>query len=248
MTRNTAATYLYNEGMRHPSWLSISLDGTTSIRTKCFDSCCHSVCSVHTATGALARACMLNDFLSFFFRNLVIDVLTVGLKGADDIQRSASGRLNSGANSSSIYHDAWSVQAGHRHNTARHILVTSRQCNQTIIPLCSHGSFDRISNQVSTLQRVSHASGTHRDTIRDADSIESVSNTVYLLNTRLDIFGKLEQVHVAGVSFVPYTADSNLRFAHVRFLQTSCIEHSLRGALRFGSGQDAMWIVERVEV
>jgi len=58
-------------------------------------------------------------------------------------------------------------------------------------------------------------------------------------------FGReLEQVHVAGVAFVPDAGDADLRLVHVRFGQAGAVEHRLRRALRLGLGDVAAPDVE----
>mmetsp|Transcript_124579 Transcript_124579/g.360280 ORF Transcript_124579/g.360280 Transcript_124579/m.360280 type:complete len:252 (-) Transcript_124579:244-999(-) len=186
--------------------------------TQSFNGSCHGVGGVHTTTSTLSWTSMLNDLLSLLLRNFVVDVLAVGLESTNNIQGSTRRRLFSSSNSTSIHHDTGSVQTSHSHDTPRHVLVTSRQSNQTIVPLCAHCSLNRVGNQITALQRVSHSRGSHRNTVRHTNGIESVSNTIYFLNTRFHILRKFKQMHVTGVAFVPDATNSDLRLVHVLLL------------------------------
>ncbi len=64
----------------------------------------------------------------------------------------------------------------HRDQATRHVFVTPGQCDQRVVPLGTHDRFDRIGDQVATLQAVAHAVGTHRNAVADADGIESHSD------------------------------------------------------------------------
>lgn len=63
--------------------------------------------------------------------------------------------------------------------------------------------FDRVGNNVATLERIAHAGGSHGDAIADSDGVESVPNQACLLDTLFDLGGQVVQMHVARVSLVP---------------------------------------------
>lgn len=53
------------------------------------------------------------------------------------------------------------------------------------------------------------------------------------LDTFLDFLAQSKQGHVAGIALKPDTGDSDLRHLHIGFFHARCIEHGLRGTLRF---------------
>jgi hypothetical protein len=55
-------------------------------------------------------------------------------------------------------------------------------------------------------------------------------------NAFLDLGGQVQQVHVAGVAFVPDAADADLRLVHVLGRHPGAVQHRLRGALAFWLG------------
>ena len=182
---------------------------------------------------------MLNNLLALLFRYFVIHKLTISLEGRHDIQCISIGGLLSSANRASVDHDGRTVEPAHGHDTTRHVLVTTRQGNQSIVPLCTHGGFDRVGNQVARLEREAHTGGTHGNAIRDANGVESVSNKITANHTLLHVLRELQKVHVAWISFVPNRTDPNLRLGHVLLLQPGGVQHGLRGTLRFGARQIA---------
>ena len=60
-------------------------------------------------------------------------------------------------NGAAIDHERRSIMAGHRHDTARHILVAARDSNAGIMMLSASDGLDAISDDLSTLERESHA-------------------------------------------------------------------------------------------
>jgi hypothetical protein len=193
----------------------------------------HSIRRVHASTCTRPWTRMLQDLLALFLCDLIVYVLSIGLESADYIQGRASRRLLARTDSPSVDHDGRPVQATHGHDTTRHVLVAARQGNQAVVPLTPHGSLDRVGNQVARLQRVSHARRPHGDAVGHADGVEAVAHAVGRHDAPFDLFGQVEQVHVAGVALVPDGADADLRLVHVLFLEAGGVQHGLRGALHF---------------
>ena len=59
-----------------------------------------------------------------------------------------------------------------------------------------------------------------------------------------DLGRQVEQVHVAGVAFVPDAGDADLGLVHVLLGQAGAVEHRLGGALGFGLGDSRAIAVE----
>mmetsp|Transcript_25126 Transcript_25126/g.38650 ORF Transcript_25126/g.38650 Transcript_25126/m.38650 type:complete len:392 (+) Transcript_25126:667-1842(+) len=211
-----------------------------------FNGSCHGVSGVHSSTSSLSRTRVLCDFFSFFFRDLFVNVLSIGLEGRYNIQCGTGRWLLSSTNGSSINHNSRSVESSHGHDTARHVLVTSWESNKTVVPLTSHGSFDTVRNQVSALKGKSHSGGSHGHSVTNSNRIEPVSNTSRIDNTLLDVFGKFQQMHVAGITFVPNRANSNLGLVHVFFFEPGSIQHGLGCSLRLWLGETSTVLVDHI--
>ena len=160
------------------------------------------------------------------------EILTVTLKRRDDIQRMAIPLPC--PDSPSINHQGRPIQPPHGDQAARHIFVATRNRDQPIIPLSTHNRFDGIRDQVSRLQRVRHAIGSHADPIADTDRIETHADHIERLHRFLDLTSQVQQMHVARVSLEPHAADPDLRLVHVIGGKPGGVEHSLRGTLAFG--------------
>lgn len=160
--------------------------------TEGFNGSGHGVGSVHAParTGSWTR--MSDNFLSFVFGDFVIYVLSIRLKGTDNVKWCTRRGLFAGTDCTTVYHDRRTIESGHGHDAPGHILVASRKCDETIVPLSTHGSFDRIGNQVTTLQRVPHPICPHTDPIRNTDGIETVSNTPGRLDTVFDFLRQIQ--------------------------------------------------------
>ena len=101
-----------------------------------------------------------------------------------------------------------------------HVLVTTRNGDIGIVPLCTHHSLNTISNKVSRLKAKRHASGPHGDTITDTNGVEPERYQPSLSNTFFDSFGEFKEMHVTSVTLVPHGGDTHLRFGQVLFGET----------------------------
>mmetsp|Transcript_20682 Transcript_20682/g.48644 ORF Transcript_20682/g.48644 Transcript_20682/m.48644 type:complete len:206 (-) Transcript_20682:396-1013(-) len=144
-----------------------------------------------------------------------------------------------GADGPPVHHDPGSVEASHGHDASRHVLVASRQRDESVVPLGRHGRLDGIGNQIAGLQREAHPGGSHGNTVRHADRVEAHADAVGADDSLLNVFGELEEVHVAGVSLVPDGTNSDLWLVHVLLGHAGGVQHGLGVALDGGLGQDA---------
>ena len=101
-----------------------------------------------------------------------------------------------------------------------HVLVTTRNGDIGIVPLCTHHSLNTISNEVSGLKAKRHASGPHGDTITDTNGVEPERYQPSLSNSFFDSFGEFKEMHVTSVTLVPHGGDTHLRFGQVLFGET----------------------------
>ena len=194
-----------------------------------FDGRGHRVGGVHASAGTGTGATAADDFLPFFLADLAGDVLTVTLKRTDDVQFLVF--VKSGLDRTAVDHDRRPIQPSHRDQASRHVLVTSGQRDQGVVPLGRHDRFDRIGDQVAALQAVTHALGAHRDAVADADGVEPHPDHSGIGDAFLHLSGQIQQVHVAAVSLVPNAGDANLRLVHVLGGHSGGIKHRLRRTL-----------------
>ncbi len=120
---------------------------------------------------------MSDDIESLLFCDLAGDELTVGLESRDDIDICIIlGHCASGLDGSTVDHEGWSIDSSHGHHHSGHILVAARDGDVRIVPLPTHDRLDTVCDQISGLQRVSHAGGAHGHAVRDPNGVELVSN------------------------------------------------------------------------
>jgi hypothetical protein len=225
--------------------LSRTAAATRKGETQSLNSGSHGVGSVHATTSTTTGASISDNVKSLLLTDLAGDVLTVGLESRDDIDRlSLLGAA--GLDGTTVNHDAGTVDTTHSNGNTRHVLVATGQADVGIVPLTVHDSLDTIGDNLSALEGVSHTGGTHRDTIRDTDGVESVGNETGLSDRLLDVGREIHKVHVARVSLVPNGRDTNLSLVHVILREAGGIEHSLGGTLGLGLGDVGGDLVELV--
>ena len=129
----------------------------------------------------------------------------------------------------SVNHNTRPIQPPHRNQTPRHILITPRNSNQTIIPLSPHSRLNRVSNNITRLKRISHPLRPHRHTVRNSNSIKLIPHQTLLLNPLLTLRPQLQKMHVTRVPLIPTRRDAYLRLIHVFLCYTGSVEHGLSG-------------------
>ena len=185
----------------------------------------HGVGGVHAAACARARTRVLEHRLQFALVDVVGQVLAVGFEGRDDVQLAPV--EVAGLDGAAVDHNAGSVDAGHGHEHARHVLVATRQRNVGVVILGTHDRLDGIGDDVARDQRRLHALGAHADAVADADGMEDETDQVRLLHALLDPARQRVEVHVAGVALPAHAGDAHLRLLHVIVIQAHAVEHGL---------------------
>lgn len=225
--------------------LSRAAAATREGKSQSLNGSSHGVGSVHATTSTTTRAGISDNVESLLLGDLAGDVLTVGLESRDDIDRLALLGAT-GLNGTTVNHDAGTVDTTHGNGNTGHVLVATGQADVGVIPLTVHDSLNTIGNNLSALEGVSHTSGTHGDTIRDTDGVESVGNKTGLGDRLLDVGREVHKVHVARVSLVPDGRDANLSLVHVSFREAGGVEHSLGSTLGLGLSDVGGDLVELV--
>jgi len=200
----------------------------------------HGVGGVHTTAGTLTRAGVTDDVEALGFGDLFGDELSVGLEGGDNVDIGVV--LSHGAaglDGTAVDHDTGTVDTTHGHHDTGHVLVTAGNTDVGIVPLTTHHSLNGVGDQVTTLQGVAHALGTHTDGVADTDRVELETDQALVLYTLAHLVVEVEQMHIAGIAIEPDGRDSDLSLVHVLLLETDGVKHSLGGTLSLGLGDMA---------
>jgi hypothetical protein len=194
-----------------------------------------SVGGVHATAGTAAGARVSNNIEALLLGDLARDELSVSLERRDNVQLGVLGLLAATSRDrTTVNHQTRPVHASHSHDNTGHVLVATRNADVRIVPLTTHDRLNRVGNKITALQRVAHALGTHADTVTYTNGVELHAVETGALHTLLDLVVQLHQVHVAGVSRVPDTADADLGLVQVAVLHAGGVQHGLRRALGLG--------------
>lgn len=72
--------------------------------------------------------------------------------------------------------------------------------DHSIKPVTSGSSLDRVGDEIPRLERVAHAEGAHRDSVRDSHRAELVASNASVDEGSLDTVAEVEDVLVAAVA------------------------------------------------
>ena len=149
-----------------------------------------------------------------------------------------------GLDRAAIHHEGRTVEPPHRDQTARHVFVAARDCDQAVVPLGMHHRLDRVGDDVAGGERVAHPLGAHRNAVADADRVEPHAHHAGGHDPVADLGRERVEVHVAGVALVPHGGDAHLRLVEIGRLQAGAEQHGLGGALRAGLGDPRAVTIE----
>ena len=135
-------------------------------------------------------------------------------------------------NGPAVNHHRRAVQPSHRDHAAGHVLIAPGDRDHPVIPLAAHHRLNRIGNQIARLQRETHPLRAHRDAVADPHRVETKADQTCRLHALLHLRRKIQQMHVAGIAFIPDTGDPDFRLLHVAFDKARGIKHGLRSPLR----------------
>jgi hypothetical protein len=162
-------------------------------------------------------------------------------KQSVSVRRCTAPRLSQPTN-----HQTRPIMPRHSHNTTRHILITPRNRNISIMELCTGHSLDTIRNDLSCLQTEPHPLSAHRNAIAYANGVVLPRQHLLLLDRPLDFFTDIQQVGVARVSFPPDACNADLRVVleDVFVRHAGGVEHCLGGGEVMLAGQGGGVFVE----
>ncbi|MGC4066575.1 MAG: hypothetical protein QM784_18455 [Polyangiaceae bacterium] len=169
----------------------------------------HRVGGVHAAARARAGTGMMHDVETFRFVDATSNELAIALKGAHDVELLA-GAATPRTDRSTVNHDPRSIEAGHRDHASGHVLVTTWQRDDSIVPMCRNRGLDGIGNEIARLKGVTHSVGAHGNPIGNTDCVEPHPHETRLHDALLDEPRELQQMHVTWVTLVPHAPDPNL--------------------------------------
>ena len=113
----------------------------------------------------------LFDLLQFGVIDLLGGMLTDGLEDRDDVGGLAF--VQAGHDGAAVDEDGGTVEAGHRHHAAGHVLVAAPDRDQAVEALGPGHRFDGIGDDLARDQRVAHPRGAHRDAVGNRDRAEN---------------------------------------------------------------------------
>ena len=125
-----------------------------------------------------------------------LQVLTVGLESGHDVELLAT--TLTGLDGTSVDHETGSVETTESHQGSGHVLVTSGNDDHSVQPVSTGGGLDLVSDEVSRLQRVTHAKGSHRDAVRHSNGSELVPDEAGTGHRVLDALTETQNVLVAA--------------------------------------------------
>ena len=94
----------------------------------------HGVGGVHPAARGRPGAAVLDDLPALGVRDLVVEVLAVGLEGDDDVEGLPHGGPRPGADGPAVHHDRGLVEAAHGDDDAGLVLVAAGQRDEVVVP------------------------------------------------------------------------------------------------------------------
>jgi hypothetical protein len=90
---------------------------------------------------------VLDDLDTLLVGDHASEVFAVGLERRDDVARLAE--CVPRTDGAAVDHQRRPVEARHRDDAARHVLVASRDGNQRVVPLRAHDGFNRVGDQIA---------------------------------------------------------------------------------------------------
>ena len=204
-----------------------------------------SVGGVHATASTATGARVSDDIETLLLGDLARDELSVRLESGNNVKLVVLGLLTAtSCDRTTVDHQTRPVHASHSHNDTGHVLVATGNADVRIVPLATHDSLNGVGNKITALQRVAHTLGSHADAVTHTNGVELHAVETSALHTLLDLVVQPHQVHVAGVSRVPDTADTDLGLVQVAVFHASGVQHGLRRALGLGLRDVAGDLVE----
>ena len=119
----------------------------------------HGVGGVHPAARARPGAAVLDDLPALGVRDLVVEVLAIGLEGADDVEGLPHGGPRPGADGPAVHHDRGLVEAAHGDDDAGLVLVAAGQRDEVVVPPLKRT--ERRRRKLTSLRRTEEADKTN---------------------------------------------------------------------------------------
>ena len=192
-----------------------------------FDGGGHGVRGIHTAARAFAGDGADFDLLELAFADLLAGVLADGFEDGDDVGRLAA--VQSRDNRAAVDKDGRAVEARHGDGAARHVLVAATDGDEAVETFRAGHRFDGIRNDLARDERVAHARGAHRDTVRDGDGAEDDGLAAGRVSPLDGFVCQPVDVHVAGGDHRPGRGDAHDGLGKVGVGEAHGPEHGSAG-------------------
>src|SRR5690606_22552365 len=181
----------------------------------------HSIGCVHSSASTSSRASVADDTVIIFIGNRTSNFFTQCFKSRHDVQFFAF--VIAGCNSSTVDHNRRAIESGHSHDRSGHILVTTWDRDYTIIVLSATDGLYAICNDITGYQRVAHTFCTIAHTVTHTDGAKGKTYQVIVPNTFFDHLCQIVEVHIAGITIVTHTSNTDLTFVHVGIGQSDTV-------------------------
>mmetsp|Transcript_26694 Transcript_26694/g.44768 ORF Transcript_26694/g.44768 Transcript_26694/m.44768 type:complete len:260 (-) Transcript_26694:316-1095(-) len=186
----------------------------------------HGVCGVHAAARTGTGARVAHGVHASRLVGLSSHKLTVALEGGYDVQRFTRCGIPR-LDSAPVDHHRGSVQAGHSHQRAGHVLIASGERDIPVVPLSTHHRLNTVRNDVTRLKTEAHPVGAHGDAVADPDGVEAHAHHAGFDDALFHFQREIHKMHVARVALVPHGGDANLCPVHVLFIHPCRVQHRL---------------------
>ena len=132
-----------------------------------FDRRSHRVRRVHAGAGPRPRDRRRLDVLELRIVDLAGGIAADGFEHRDDVAI-----LRPGLDRAAVDEDRGTIEARHRHDAARHVLVAAADRDEAVESLGRRDGLDRVRDDLARHERVTHARRAVGDAVRDGDRVE----------------------------------------------------------------------------
>ena len=150
-----------------------------------------------------------------------------GFEDGDDIGRLAA--VQAGDDGAAVDEDGRAVEACHGDGAAGHIFVAAADGDEAVEAFGAGHRFNRVRDDLARDERVAHARGAHRDTIRDGDGAEDDRLAAGRVGALDSFVRQPVDVHVAGGDHRPGRGDAHDGLGKVGVGEAHGPEHGSAG-------------------
>ncbi|KXT72786.1 hypothetical protein STRDD10_01774 [Streptococcus sp. DD10] len=175
--------------------------GTRQAHPQHFNGCCHGVSGVHPTTATRARAGITFETFHILSRHVSVVPFSDSFKDGNEVD--VFSVKISWCNGPSIGKDSWNIHVGNGNHGAWHVFVTAPNRYKGIHIVSTHGSFDRVRDNVTRGQREAHSRRSHGDSVCYRNCPKLHRPCTCSFNSLFGKFSKVMEVDVTRRVFSP---------------------------------------------